>query len=182
MSRAGLGKLWNFIAFQIAWFACVLGAGHGDAWLGAIVTAPLLVLHFAFADQRARHAVLMLVTLVCGTLLDALMHALSVYDFAKIPVLGLSPLWMQVLWLAFASTFAVSMRWLMYRPKLAIVIGALVGPPTYVAGVQLGALEFPGSRWVSLGAIAAMWMFVMGGASWLTRRIIGIRSQEVHRS
>jgi len=35
----------NFILFQIAWFACVLGAANAMPWLGVLVTVVILIWH-----------------------------------------------------------------------------------------------------------------------------------------
>ncbi len=34
--------LLNFAAFQIGWFACVLGAANGFPWLGPVVVAAVV--------------------------------------------------------------------------------------------------------------------------------------------
>ena len=66
------------------------------------------------------------------------------------------------LWIAFATTLSVSMRWLVIRPTLAIVFGALGGPLAYYAGMKLGAMTLHSSDAaliaIGLSWAAAMWM------------------------
>ena len=35
----------NFLAFQLGWFASVLGAAHGLPWAGPVVVAMVVMLH-----------------------------------------------------------------------------------------------------------------------------------------
>jgi hypothetical protein len=37
-----VSKLTNFIAFQVCWFACVLGAAKGMEWIGPLSVALFL--------------------------------------------------------------------------------------------------------------------------------------------
>jgi hypothetical protein len=44
------------------------------------------------------------------------------------------------MWIAFATTLNVSMRWLRGRPELALLFGAVGGPLAFYAGERLGAV------------------------------------------
>ena len=40
-------RIYNFVAYQLAWFACVLGAAHDLAWLGAAFALTVAAAHLA---------------------------------------------------------------------------------------------------------------------------------------
>ncbi len=42
----------NFVAFQLGWFACVLGAANALPWLGPVVVATVVSLHLATSTGR----------------------------------------------------------------------------------------------------------------------------------
>jgi hypothetical protein len=44
-------KIINFIAFQAAWFAAVLGAAHGMPWLGVVAVLLALGLHLVLSPE-----------------------------------------------------------------------------------------------------------------------------------
>lgn len=172
MTRAGLAKTWNFVAFQIVWFACVLASAHDREWVGAAVGWPLVALHLATARQRRREALLVLAFVVGGAFLDCALVALEALRLHNPRVLGLSPLWMITLWASFATTQPSSMRWLVDKPLAATIVGAISGPFVYRGGEKLGALALGADFWWSAGVLAAAWALVMTLSSWLTRRLL----------
>ena len=46
-----MGRLLNFAMFYLGWFACVMGAGRGELWLGPSVVAALVLIHLS-TDRR----------------------------------------------------------------------------------------------------------------------------------
>lgn len=44
----------NIVAYQAAWFACVLGAAYGMPWIGAAVCLAVVAAHLALSKQDAR--------------------------------------------------------------------------------------------------------------------------------
>lgn len=78
---------------------------------------------------------------------------------------GLAPYWIVCLWVLFATTLNVSMRWLSGRYLLAAVFGAVGGPLSYLAGAALGAMTFFETT-PALTALALVWAFVMPALMW----------------
>lgn len=100
----------------------------------------ILLLHLGRTTNRRGEAVLLAVAGMTGFLVDSALTAGGVFT----PVRHLfpppwSPPWMICLWLNFAATLNVSLRWLHGRPRLAALFGALGGPLAYYAGARLGA-------------------------------------------
>ena len=163
-----MGRLLNFAMFYLGWFACVMGAGHGQLWLGPSVVAALVLLHLYMAPRPAQEARLILLTGIFGFAVDTLQASAGLYAFTGTsPAPWLCPLWMMALWMLFATTINASMAWLAGRYRLAAALGALCGPVSYVAGARLGAIELPAHAGLSLVGIAVVWACVMPSLLWL---------------
>lgn len=149
----------NFILFQTAWFACVLGAANNLPWLGVLVTSVALAWHFYQAKTIKPEACLMLSALAIGGLYDQALLSLGLVDYANH---GWSnafvPVWILALWLAFASVLNVSLRWLHSKPQLATFFGAIGGPLAYIGAEKLGSVTLHGLS--SLAALAVGWAII----------------------
>ena len=146
-SRAGnkpailLRKVINFIVFQAAWFAAVLGAAHGMPWLGVIAIPLALALHLALSPVWRPELLLALAAAGTGFAFDSILVAAG--SFSPIPYVFPAPfssLWMVMLWVNLATTMNVSMGWLRSRYALASIFGAVGGPMAYFSGAKLGAM------------------------------------------
>lgn len=137
----------NFLLFQIAWFACVIGAGQGMPWLGAAVTAVVLACHFYHAKQFTSEALLMLTALTIGATFDQAMLSLGYINYINNGWdAAFVPIWILALWLAFASTLNVSLRWMRTKYLIAVAFGAIGGPLAYLGAEKLGAVILHGAQ------------------------------------
>jgi Protein of unknown function (DUF2878) len=155
----------NLIGYQIVWFCAVIGAGHGLWWPGVIAAAIFIPLHFAFTAQhrqgRATDFGLVLIALLIGAALDGAIATSGLGRYAAngmvLPVGG-APLWILSLWASFALTLRHSMTFLLGRPWLACIFGALGGPLAYL-GASRGwqAITFAEPRWMALVVLSIGW-------------------------
>ena len=154
-------KVINFIVFQAAWFAAVLGAANGMPWLGVVAVPLALALHLALSPDWRPEILLALTAAVTGFIFDSLLIAAGA--FSPIPYVfpvPFSSLWMVMLWVNLATTMNVSMGWLSGRYALAAVFGAIGGPLAYYSGAKLGAMTaMPGPA--GLAAIGIAWAIAM---------------------
>ena len=154
-------KVINVAAFQIGWFAAVLGAAGGMPWLGVIVVPFVLGVHLVLSPDWRPQLLLALFAAALGFFVDTAMIAAGL--FSPVPYLlppFLSPPWMVMLWVNFATTLSVSMGWLRGRPLLAAVFGAVGGPLAYASGARLGAMtHMPDTA--SLIALGLAWAAVL---------------------
>ena len=60
----------NFIAFQIGWFASVLGAGHGLPWLGVVIVPLVLLLDLILSANWRQELIVALAAAVMGFAVD----------------------------------------------------------------------------------------------------------------
>ena len=155
----------NFIAFQGAWFACILGAAYERPWTGVIAVAALAVMHMLFmvrSDARFGETVLLLGAAALGWIGDSLLVVTGVLTFAESAQIGgPSPWWMVALWVNLAMTLRFSMGWMRGRMAVAAVFGAIGGPLAYFAGAKLGAVTLGVDLFAGLGAVAALWAAAM---------------------
>ena len=147
----------NIVLYQLGWLACVLGAAHGAPWLGPLLVVAIAAWHLAAARHQARELTLLACAALLGLILDSLLMRLGLLRFSSGEVIaGFSPGWMIALWVLFATTLNVSLRWLQRRPAVAGALGLLGGPLAYYAGSRLGAITLtPANR--ALCAIAIVW-------------------------
>jgi hypothetical protein len=134
----------NFLAFQIGWFSCVLGAAHGVPWLGLIVVPCVLALAMWMSEDWKAEAILALAAASMGLAVDTTLIATGA--FAPVPFGApppFSPLWMVMLWVNQASTMNGCLAWLRGRYLAAAIFGAIGGPLAYLGGAKLGAAANP---------------------------------------
>ena len=136
----------NFIFFQIAWFACVLGAARNMPWLGVFVTIGIVAWHLYQAKSAKPEIILLLIALLIGAGFDQLMLSTNLISYQAHGWSSmLVPAWILALWAGFVTALNVSLRWLrnkQLRGKLiiAILFGAIGGPLAYAAAARLGAV------------------------------------------
>jgi hypothetical protein len=159
--------LLNIIGFQIGWFACVLGAAYGYPLLGPLVALPVIGLHLMRqADRSPELALMCLVALIGSTYDQTLMWFDLVNYSASLWSLDWLPIWMITLWLLFATTLNVSLKWLQDRYLLAAVFGFIGGPLAYWGGAKLGAIHWLRHDELLL-ALAIGWAVLMPILVWL---------------
>lgn len=152
----------NFIAFQIGWFACVLGGANGWPWLGVLTTLAIVALHLYQAARPRAEATLILLSGLLGFIADSLLTAMGLLRFPSGQFHpSFAPYWMVALWMAFATTLNVSLSWLKPRLGLAALLGAVAGPLAYFGGAKLGAVSFGDPFAVSALAVAGVWTLAM---------------------
>ena len=156
-----MAKLWNFLLFQLGWFACVLGAANQQVLWAVLGTCAYIVFHVWRSPSPKTEISLLLKALIFGLIADTLIMRLGYLDFRDDwPSPFLSPLWMWVLWVLVATTMNGSLSWLRDRPILGAVLGGICGPLSYEAGIRMGAgswgLGGQMMGFISLGVVWAM--------------------------
>ncbi len=133
----------NFIAFQIAWFATILGVARGLFWLGPLTVLVVFAIHLKIQGHVTREIILALKIMFIGFVTDTLLTSLGVYTpKSALYPLPYSPPWLIGMWLNFATLINFSVKWLSRRYLLAAVMGGIGGAMAYYGGSGLGAMEF----------------------------------------
>lgn len=169
-------KLINFVLFQLGWFACILGAAHGYVPLAMTFCGAIVVFHLWQSHQRMKEGELLLKIGLLGLVADTtLMQTGSLVFESPGPITLLSPIWMWALWLILGCTLNESMSWLKGRYVLASILGAITGPLSYFAGVELGAASW-GNEAKALVLLALIWATAMPLLFWWASKVPQISS------
>ena len=151
----------NFLAFQAGWFACVLGGASGWPWLGVGVVAMVISLHVFQSPEASRELRLVAAAAVIGTAWDSTLAATGVLIYPSGQLASmLAPVWIVALWMGFATSLNVSLRWLKGRQGLAMLVGAVAGPMSFWAGSRVGAVRFADPL-LSLAILSLGWALLM---------------------
>ncbi|MGE7990106.1 DUF2878 domain-containing protein [Pseudomonas sp. NPDC089554] len=148
MSRAWL--LGNALWLQAGWWACVLGPHH--PWLLLAVLAGL-ALHLGLVSGRREELGVLLRVGVAGSLLDASLGALGVFDFDQQPL----PMWLALLWLVLASGMRHSLVWARQPAWRGVLLGLFGGPAAYLAGAPLAGVGLPLGNLATALLLAPLW-------------------------
>ena len=147
----------NFLLFQLAWFACVLGGANAMPWLGPLVVLGVVAYHLTRAAAPRPEAALLVTAGLIGAVFDSALVSTGwlIYPSGQwLP--SMAPYWIIAMWVAFATTLNVSLTWLRGRMLLAVAFGAAGGPAAYYAGAKLGGVTF-GEPLLGLTALAVGW-------------------------
>jgi len=160
----------NFAGFQIAWWACVLGATHDAPWVGVVACVAFVALQWLASPRRRADAWLVACAALAGLMLDGSLAQLGWIDYyGNIGALP-APAWIIALWAAFAMTINHSLAWL--RPAMAIVLGAVGGPMAYLGAERLGAVELVTSTQATI-ALAIGWAVATCALTLVARHVRG---------
>ena len=155
---SGPGVLANVAGFHAVWFLSLYGAGRGLPWLGAAALGLFLAWHFRGPVSPRAELALMATAAAVGFAADTVFARAGILDYAAPwPARGFAPAWIIVMWMNFALTLNVALRWLQGRPLLAAALGFVGGPFAYLAGVRLDAAALTAPPPLAYGVIGAVW-------------------------
>lgn len=147
--RGAAYPLLNLLLFKLSWLLLVLGQQAGLPWaLG--LQGLSLALH-----PGLRAALLpALGVAVAGIAVDALLQFSGLFAFPQ----DRFPLWLVVLWFAFAFTLPQGLGFLRKLPLPALAgVGLLLGPLSYGIGYRMGAVEFGLPLLPTLAILGLVW-------------------------
>ncbi len=169
----------NLILFKTGWAACVLGAANGMAWLGAAVVGLVAAEHLRTARIPGRESALLAVAAVVGLAWESALVTLGLLEYrAGNFAPGFAPYWIVAMWVLFATTLNVGMKWVKRHWLVAAVAGGLCGPLAFFAGERAGAVEFT-QNYGSLLAIGVGWAILLPVMAYLAQRFDGHREAPV---
>jgi hypothetical protein len=164
----------NIVVFQTAWLLSVIGGAQQMPWLGPLATLFALALHLRAARSRFEEVLLVLTCGLIGLCFDSYLVAVGWVAYKA----GLfsdyfAPYWIITMWMLFAMTLNVSMRWLRGKPLLAAVFGFFGGPASYIAGQALGGIVLV-NQVAAIAALAIGWAIIMPMLMWLSENLDGM--------
>ncbi len=166
--------LLNVLVFQIAWLMSVIGGAQQMPWLGPIAALIALAMHLNAARKPFEEVLLVLSCALIGATFDSILVAAGWVTYnAGLFSSYFAPYWIITLWMLFATTLNVSMRWLRGKPRLAALLGFYGGPASYIAGEALGGIVF-NNQFAALAALALGWAIMMPMLMWLSENLDGM--------
>ena len=164
----------NFVVFEAAWFACVVGVAHGVPGWGTAAIVAAIAWHVAICERPAAELALVAASCAIGLTAETVVVATGhvAYPSGQ-PVAWLPPYWLVALWGEFAIALNVTLRWLRGRPLLAAVLGAILGPLSFIGGARLGAARFVDAT-AALATLAVLWAIIMPLVTAIAPRLDGV--------
>lgn len=160
----------NVVLLYASWFATVLAAANERPIMAAAASLSIMSLNVLIAPRPSAELRLIGLAALVGLAVDASMINLGLAQYAAAgPISFLPPFWLLTVWMAFATSLNVSLRWLRDRLSLAAGLGAVAGPVSYYAGARLGAMEFAEPLWLGLLVLAALWAVAFPLLLWFAR-------------
>ncbi len=149
----------------------MLGAGYGMPWFGVIAVPIILAFHVALSPHRKAEVLLLLSAGAAGFFIDTALVMTGVFTPVQYLLPSpLSPPWMVLLWMDFATALNVSLKKLHGRYILSAALGAVGGPSAYYSGAKLGATtSIPGAT--DLLILSAVWAAAVPALFWIAARI-----------
>ena len=172
--RADMLLILNVLAAQIGWFGSVFGGAHQMPWIGLLAALVALSIHFFYARRPAEELILILSCAAIGAIFDSALVAagwVGYYSGQFSDVMA--PYWIITMWMLFATTLNVSMRWLRGRATLAAIFGLIGGPLAYIGGEKLGGIDLV-NQFAALAALAIGWAVMMPILVWLAETFDGM--------
>jgi hypothetical protein len=144
----------NWSLTHALWFACVIG---GDLW--SLVAGALywLIYVIYIGDLKTEWRSILIIA-GTGFGIDILLSTAGLITFNSTLAI---PLWMLVLWSAFATLFHHGLEWLITKPVLALALGIISGPLAYFAGATLSMSNIHVSSPVFIAIYAILWCLYM---------------------
>jgi hypothetical protein len=154
-------KIANFVLFQVGWFACIFGGASGHVVASVLFSLALVAISVWQTPFKKNTLALFGKIGLYGLVGDTLLLQLGFLQFnSPVPFAFLSPIWMWILWILFASTLNQSMAWLLGKPLMGALLGGILGPLSYIAGVELGAASW-GNKLQAIVLIGFIWAIGM---------------------
>ena len=156
-----MSMLINISAFKIGWLSSVIGGAQQMPWLGPAVVFAAIAIHLVRAQRPSSELMLIVSCGLIGAFFDSALVAAGWVTFPSgMFSETLAPYWIITMWMLFATTINLSMRWMRGRPWLAAAFGLIGGPLAYYGGHKIGGIVFV-NEMAALAMLAIGWAVMM---------------------
>ena len=165
--------LLNAGIYQTGWFICALGASRVPTLVVPVIAA-MVALQLWLGGNWRRDLRFIVVVGAIGALVDSVLGNLGIMRFVVGDMTtAFAPPWLIALWIIFGTTIPHALKFLVGRPAIAALFGAMGGAGSYYAGdVVFGAIAIGDSTVFSVAVLAVTWAVLMPALSWLSQRPI----------
>lgn len=169
LKNASMNIVVNALIFQMGWWACIFGVAMNHEIPALLFCCALVCIHLYRSAIRTTEIKLLLSAWVLGVGIDSTLQYSSVINFYGWALGLLSPFWLWMLWILFASTLNTSLAVLKKAHLiLSAFTGLVFGPITYIAGAQLGAASFDNTL-PHITILGVTWMLGMPALVWMAQ-------------
>ena len=133
----------NLSLFKAGWLASVLAAAASIPVAGTAVIGVAVMVHLLRSEEPRNEFRLLALAAAIGFVWESLLVSAGLVQYGAAMLMpGVAPYWIVAMWVLFATTLNVGMRWLRKSTAVAAVAGALGGPMSFLAGEKAGAVSF----------------------------------------
>ena len=175
MKNSAVLKVANFVWFQGIWWLVILFQNKA-----VIPVLGLILLWIVISPKRVEDIKLMGTVFLLGTVVDTLLTLGGLFIFNETETLVSFwpiPIWLSLLWAAFAGTVYHSLTAFNGRMAVAALAGAIFAPLSYIAGAKFGAVELGASVVLSYIFIALVWSVIFPLCFYLSNRFEAKQAQ-----
>ena len=134
----------NLSLFKAGWLAAVFAAAASLPVLGTAVIGIAVAVHLWQSDEPRDELLLLALAAAVGFVWESLLVYAGIVEYGPNTALAATaPYWIVAMWVLFATTLNVGMRWLRKNLLVAALFGGLGGPMSFLAGEKAGAVTFP---------------------------------------
>ena len=164
----------NFSAAQLGWLGSVIGGAQQMPWIGPLAAVVALIIHFHFAKRPVDEFILIMSCAAIGAAFDSFLVATGWVQYYSGQFSDvMAPYWIITMWMLFATTLNVSLKWLRGRVKLAAVFGLIGGPLAYIGGEKLGGIDLV-NQVAALATLGIGWAVIMPFLLYLSQTFDGM--------
>lgn len=142
----------NLSLFKIGWLVVVFSAAAGIAEVGAATVALIALVHLVRANRISSELALLVIAGCIGLVWESIIVQGGFLSYPTADTGGsLAPYWIVAMWVLFATTLNVGMKWLRKNLAVAALAGAVCGPLSFLAGQQAGAVTLADNAVLVIG-------------------------------
>lgn len=151
----------NLTLFKAGWLAAVFAAAASLPVLGTAIIGIAVAVHLMRSEAPRDEFLLLALAATIGFAWESLLVYTGMVQYGtNAAFAGIAPYWIVAMWVLFATTLNVGMRWLRKNLLIASVFGALGGPMSFLAGEKAGAVSFSNTS-IALVVIGLGWAVML---------------------
>jgi hypothetical protein len=136
----------NLSLFKAGWLAAVFSAAASLPSVGTAVIGIAALVHVVLSAKPQNELRLLALAAAIGFVWESSLVASGLVSYGTGTLIpGLAPYWIVAMWVLFATTLNIGMRWLRKSMAVAVLFGAVGGPLSFFAGEKAGAVVFSDS-------------------------------------
>ena len=165
-------NLINILGFQIGWWLCALGAKNSLDYIGPIYMLVFVALHLVCFSKKYSEFILIIIGMILGLVVDSSFKYFNIIDYLSMNIESIfAPAWIVAMWAGFCATLNHSLSWLKNRLFASFILGAVFGPLSYIAGLNMDIIYFISSPVTASIILAITWGISIPFLFWINDKL-----------